>query len=170
MIYYSKYFSVAAIISITVIVNVSNVYCENNDHLSSKEIKPESIHNELDWFELKKEKNALSRNVIIDGFLSLEGIKDAPLIKLWETEEAMKHKRVFRSLSVNSENAMEIIGPQLGWTEEGWGVLHGAFVHITGTLIRAEEGLEFVNLGEMIHIHEIAVYSNGQLLHTIVRK
>lgn len=125
---------------------------------------------DVDWTAIKMNAKWDNGMIIIDGYLSMEGIKDSPRISLWETEEAMKNRRIFRSVFVDSESAMEIIGAELGRSPEQWSVLHGAYVKITSSFEREKEGLEYISLGKITNIKNISVFNNGLLLRSLNAK
>jgi hypothetical protein len=114
----------------------------------------------VDWARIHSITKPAGR-ACVDGFLGFEGTGDYPTITLWETEEAMKHKRPFRSIDIDSESASKLILERLGAGVDNWQAVNGAYVKVQGIMKLAEDGTTYFSLGHLTNIAKITVFNNG---------
>jgi len=125
-----------------------------------------------DWFQIRSSSKPLPKKIIIDGYISFDGVGDFPTITLWDSIEGLEQKRTYHQISIDSESASTIINDAFGWGVDSWGVLQGLFVEIEGEFSRQESGLEYLEggLGKISSIKKITVKNNGRVLLLLEQK
>ena len=102
-------------------------------------------------------------NVELDGFIQFRGETAYPEVRLWESSEAMKFQRPFKSISINSESISSILlennkSPLLRWKE-----LNGMYVRIRGIFKDQEKGYDYIDLGKYIKVYDVTIMmKNGK--------
>jgi hypothetical protein len=135
--------------------------------LSSSIIYAQLVDDVVDFLTWEKVKLATNEaeyvNVELDGFIQLEGETAYPLVNLWESSEAMKYKRPFMSVVVNSESISPILlasdqAPALRWQS-----LNGKYVQIRGIFRDQKKGFDYIGLGRFMKVFDITItMENGK--------
>lgn len=112
----------------------------------------------LSWEQVKLNTDAvLYKNVEIDGFIEFEGMTAFPVVRLWETSEAMKYKRPFKNITVDSESISHILLALGDSPAALWKKLNGRYVRLTGSFKDQTKGFDYINLGDFIEVGEFTV-------------
>ncbi len=117
----------------------------------------------ISWFAIMANTKWIAEKASIQGYLGFEGQGDYPAIKLWNTKEALDDQRLFSSIRIETVSASVVINEQFGWGVDGWRVMEGLFVAVSGKFERQAEGQEDLapGLGTLSEIQSIEIQNKG---------
>ena len=118
----------------------------------------------VDWKNIDPTHEPIPKLAAVEGYLEFDGTGDFPKITLWPTEEAMKQKKVFSNIIIQSESASPLIVGKFGKGVNSWKVMNGLFVSIQGQLNIEPRVSRHVFIAEIKEIKLITVLNNGMAL------
>ena len=100
----------------------------------------------LSWDKVKLETDGKQyKYVELDGFIEFEGETVFPIVRLWESREAMKYKRNFKHVSVDSVSLSNMLLKHEDSPSAIWKTLNGRYVRLIGDF--KDGGLQLLRNG-----------------------
>ena len=80
-----------------------------------------------------------------------------PIVRLWESREAMKYKRNFKHVSVDSVSLSNMLLKHEDSPSAIWKTLNGRYVRLIGDFKDQKKGFDYIDLGDFVNVSQFTV-------------